>query len=109
MTVACIAMAQEAGFEVASVRPAAACEGRAGPRFGVGVSPGRLSVTCQTVDFLIRQAYLGNGRDPLFVQDPLYDQPIQGSPVWLTTNSYTIEAMARVPSVRRRQSRPAAE
>ncbi len=80
-------------FEVISVRPAGSCEGRGGPRLGVSASPGRLSITCQTVDFLIRQAYLANGRDPLFVDAPLYNQTIK-APSWITSERYTIEAKA---------------
>ena len=80
-------------FEVISVRPAGNCEGRGGPRLGITASPGRLSIKCQTADFLIRQAYLANGRDPLFVDAPLYNQPIK-APSWVASERYTIEAKA---------------
>ena len=48
----------------------------------------------QTVDFLIRQTYLANGRDPLFVDAPLYNQTIKGTPSWAASSRYTIEAKA---------------
>lgn len=87
-------------FEVASIKPAASCgEGRNGPRLGITSSPGRLIIRCQTVDFLIRQAYLANGRDPLFIGSWLFQQPIRGGPAWSTSTLYSIEAKAEgVPS-----------
>jgi len=80
-------------FEVASVKPGTGCgQGRGGPRFGISTSPVGLSITCQTVDFLIRQAYVANGRDPLFMSARLYNQPIQGSPGWINSERYAIDA-----------------
>jgi hypothetical protein len=46
-------------FEIASIKPNPGCEGvSSGPRLGINLSPGRLSIKCQAVDFLVRQAYL---------------------------------------------------
>jgi uncharacterized protein (TIGR03435 family) len=87
-----------AAFEVASIKHTESCEGRG--RLGISASPGRLSVKCQTVDFLIREAYLANGRDPLLVSAPLYNQPIKGTPHWATSDRYTIEARAEGLPVR---------
>ncbi len=88
-------------FETASVKPATGCgEGGGVPRLGISASPGRLSIKCQTVDFLIRQAYLANGRDPLFVSTTLYGQPIQGTPAWSNSERYTIDAKVEGPQSR---------
>jgi uncharacterized protein (TIGR03435 family) len=87
-------------FEVASVKPAGNCVGGGGLRLGIGASSGRLSIKCQTVDFLLRQAYLANGRDPLFVDSQIYIQPIKGSPAWVTSERYTIDAKAEGTAAR---------
>ena len=80
-------------FAVASVKPSSGCEeGTGGPRLGISTSPARLSIKCQTVDFLIRAAYLANGRDPLFISPEIYTQPIKGSPAWIKSDRYTIDA-----------------
>ncbi len=88
-------------FETVSVKAATGCgEGDGVPRLGISASPGRLSIKCQTVDFLIRQAYLANGRDPLFVSTMLYGQAIQGSPAWIHSERYAIDAKAVPPENR---------
>ncbi|MEO8368610.1 MAG: TIGR03435 family protein [Candidatus Solibacter sp.] len=89
-----------AKFEAVSVKPRAECPDGGGPRFGIGVSPGYLSVACQTVDFLIRLAYLANGRDPLFVSPRIYTQAIQGSPRWLSSEHYAVNAKTEGPQNR---------
>ena len=90
-----------AQFETVSVKPATGCsEGSDGPRLGISTAPGRLSIRCQTVDFLIRQAYLANGRDPLFVSTTLFGQPLQGSPAWIRSERYAIDARAGRPANR---------
>jgi len=93
------AIAATPRFEIASVKPRAECVG-GGPRLGISASPGRLSIQCQTVDFLIRQAYLANGRDPLFVSARLYNQQIQGSPAWISSEHYAIDANVESPQTR---------
>jgi uncharacterized protein (TIGR03435 family) len=93
-------------FEVASIRLATNCEG--GGRDPSGSrskwSPGRLTLECQTVDHLIRDAYLlyadgkpwpvpvpGGLRVPP-ISARLLDQPIKGGPAWVGSDRYTIEA-----------------
>jgi len=78
-----------ARFEVASIK---ACKSDTVPgiRIGGGVSPGRLTLTCQPLMSVIRQAYFffANGRfDP-----PGLMPPIEGGPGWIDTDLYTIEA-----------------
>ena len=87
--------------------------------------PGRLEENCQTVSNLIRDAYLaysdgkpwrsaavgddaadparqpactgcGDGLPP--VSDRQFHQPIQGSPSWLNSDRYTIDARAETPA-----------
>jgi uncharacterized protein (TIGR03435 family) len=88
-------------FETASVKPVTGCgEGAGVPRLGISASPARLSIKCQTVDFLIRQAYVANGRDPLFVSSKLYGQQIKGGPAWISSERYTIDAKAEHPQSR---------
>jgi uncharacterized protein (TIGR03435 family) len=88
-------------FEIASVKPSDGCEDHpSGVRFGIRTSPGRLSIECQTVDFLIRQAYLANGRDYILVSTRLFGQPIKGSPAWLGSSHYAIDAKTQAPESR---------
>jgi uncharacterized protein (TIGR03435 family) len=94
LTGACRAQSGTERFEVASVRPGGNCVGGGGVRLGITVSPGRLSIKCQTVDFLLRQAFLANGRDPLFADPQVYNQTIKGTPSWVTSERYTIDARA---------------
>ena len=99
-------------FEVISVKP---CNAQDLPGGGQGRSgnggagrvywtPGRLVAECVTLDRLIREAYLeyadgqpwpdtGYGpRAP--ISDKLLEQQIKGSPAWLDSDHYTIEARA---------------
>lgn len=88
-------------FAIASVKPSDDCEDHpSGIRFGIRTSPGRLSIECQTVDFLIRQAYLANGRDYIYVSTRLFGQPIQGSLAWIGSSHYAIDAKAEGPESR---------
>ena len=89
-----------AKFEVVSVKVRSKCPDDGGTRLGIRVTPGYLSVTCQTVDFLIRLAYLANGLDPLFASPRIYTQAIQGSPGWLSSEHYAIDAKTDVPQSR---------
>jgi uncharacterized protein (TIGR03435 family) len=81
-------------FEVASIKPAINCHpsGPGEPPNGISASPGRLSIRCQTVDGLIRRAYLANGREPVTMSIQRYLQPIKGSPPWINSERYTVEA-----------------
>ncbi len=101
-------------FEVAAIKPCksgdvAPVPGTKSGRGGngrVGGSPGRLNAECQTVASLIRDAYLGypNGEpwpQPVGslirvapVSDRLRFQEIKGSPGWVNSDRYTIEAKA---------------
>jgi bla regulator protein BlaR1 len=79
-------------YEVAAIRP---CEpapdvpGRRGG--GVGVTPGRLSVNCMPVMFLIQSAYVSRANAIL---KPFDSVPISGGPAWLKSDRYDIEAKA---------------
>lgn len=98
-------------FEVASIKPCQAGDtssggGRGGEGGGGRVSgdPGRLRLKCQTVEDLIRSAYLeyANGKawpvdnktgmrmPPVSLR--LLHQPIRGSPAWAKSERYTIDA-----------------
>jgi uncharacterized protein (TIGR03435 family) len=98
-------------FEVASIKPCKAGditsgEGRGSEGGGGRVrgDPGRLRLECQTVESLIRSAYLefANGKPwpvdsktgmrvpPVSLR--LLHQPIQGSHSWIKSERYTIEA-----------------
>jgi uncharacterized protein (TIGR03435 family) len=89
-----------AHFDVISVKPQTKCSDSSGSRFGMRVSPQTLSIACQTVDFLVRLAYLGNGRDPLFSPPRVYTESIQGSPGWLSSQHYAIDAKTGGPQNR---------
>jgi uncharacterized protein (TIGR03435 family) len=100
----------EPKFDVASVKPCASGDitVRPGGRGGAGRinwSPGRLKAECQTLDQLIREAYLrypdgklwpapmDGLRDPL-ISDRLLNEPIKGGAAWVGSDRYTIEAEA---------------
>src|SRR5688572_14075310 len=64
--------------EVVSVKP---CSERSGRR-GAGSSPGRLDLTCQTLETLIREAYMVFA-DGLAANPSGYDAPLVGAPDWV--------------------------
>jgi uncharacterized protein (TIGR03435 family) len=79
-------------FEVASIKPCIDVlppNGRAG---GVSrLSPGRLSLPCQTVKSLIQMAHDQYSTGKSKVGRPV---PIEGGPAWINSVRYTIEAKA---------------
>ena len=97
-------------FEVASIKPCKESAPMLGRKGGGGGgrswSPGRLSLSCANVESLIQDAYLryANGKplptDPYTGIDvqplPMHQmrQAIQGSPRWLASERYTIDAKA---------------
>ena len=96
-------------FDVASVKLCGPGEASSGGRGGsagrIATSPGRLMAACQTVDDLIREAYLRHpdgtaspvllpGRQFLGISMRLLNAPIEGSPAWAHSDRYTVEAEA---------------
>ena len=95
-------------FEVVSVKACNAGDApQAGARGGAGGktiwSPGRLVAQCQTLENLIRDAYLRYadgkplplllpGRRTASVSDRILNQPIKTNAVWINSDRYTIEA-----------------
>ena len=123
----------DAKFEVAAVKPCNASSTRPIGKGGGGGgpvrwSPGRLYEECETVEDLIRDAYLrypdgkpwragavgvpatsqppgfqcigcGAGRGGLPpISERLFRQEIKGSPAWTTSEHYTVEAKADGPA-----------
>ena len=77
-------------FEVVSIRP---CPDTGGRR-GAGFTPGRLELTCQTIETLIREAYVvfagGGAANPAG-----YDVPLVDAPGWVRSNGYLVAAVAQ--------------
>lgn len=78
-------------FDVAAIKP---CEdtntGRRG-KGGTGTwSPGRLTVSCQTVMSLIQRAYVNFAYGRVHIWPPLL--AIEGGPAWINSGGYQIEA-----------------
>lgn len=86
-------------FEVAVVKPCKPADlPRNGARGGAsGNDPGRVRIACQTVERLIQWAYVTyvNGAPARF--PPVPDQPIEGSPSWVKSEAFTIEAKPEIP------------
>lgn len=81
-------------FEVASIKRCKEGDDSAGRGGGKRSSPGRLSQQCETMANFIREAFLvyTDGKERLFISKRLMDQPISGSPAWINTDLYDIEA-----------------
>jgi uncharacterized protein (TIGR03435 family) len=87
--------AQSPAFEVASIRR---CEEPPGDRSsGLRIRPGKLTVTCSPVKFLIQSAY---------APSPDASIPISGGPAWLDSDLYDIEAKAEDNPSREAMSGP---
>jgi uncharacterized protein (TIGR03435 family) len=100
--------AQTAKFDVVSIKPCNPGDipvmgGRGGGAGRINWSPGRLNAECQTVDHLIRDAYLryADGKPwPVLIpghkfapiSERLAAQPIKGSPAWISSSLYTVDA-----------------
>jgi uncharacterized protein (TIGR03435 family) len=92
-------------FEVAAVKPCKAGDlpqngFREGPGgAGGGSDPGQTRIVCQTVERLIQWAYVryANGKpSPPFTM-PAKDQPIEGGPSWVKSETFTIDAKPEGP------------
>lgn len=88
-------------FEVAVVKPCKPDDlppngGRGGAS---GNDPGRMRIPCQTVERLIQWAYVTYASgEPSRVGIPrVSDQPIEGSPSWVKSETFTIEGKPEVP------------
>ena len=75
-------------FEVASIRPCESAPAGAGTRSGgIGVSPGRLRVSCVSVRFMIQIAYVPDANSKLiFAIDPNGVAPVEGGPAWMKSD-----------------------
>jgi uncharacterized protein (TIGR03435 family) len=101
-------------FEVVSIKPSAHCVDNGGGRGGAGrlrADPGMISLDCQNVEVLIQRSYLvyASGKPaPISATTGLPDrppgrdlrEPLKGSPAWLSTDRYDIEAKTQTPQVR---------
>ena len=88
-------------FEVAVVKPCKPADlPPNGARGGAsGNDPGRMRIACQTVERLIQWAYVtyASGEPSRAGVPPVSDQPIEGSPSWMKSETFTIEAKPEVP------------
>jgi uncharacterized protein (TIGR03435 family) len=85
-------------FEVASIKPCGNTPTGSGVRSGsIGVSPGRLRVTCASVTFMIQTAYVNSANVDAklaFRIDPNGLAPVSGGPPWMKSDPFAIEAKA---------------
>jgi hypothetical protein len=86
-------------FDVASIRPCVAGDPGVGDRSGGGSpppswSPGRVTVTCQPVIVLIREAYIHYAGDQSHSAFETFTTPVEGGPGWMDSDGYTVNAEA---------------
>jgi uncharacterized protein (TIGR03435 family) len=88
-------------FEVAAVKPCKPADlPLNGARGGAsGSDPGRTRIVCQTLERLIEWAYVqyANGEPLSSGALPPKDQPIEGSPSWVKSETFTIDAKPESP------------
>jgi len=95
-------------FEVASIKRCENTSGTGGSRGGGGggnmtVQTNRIRMECTTVKQVIQWAYYRypDGKAPAAkVSQKLLNQVIEGSPAWLNSDRYTIEARAEGPQTK---------
>src|SRR5690349_20394413 len=88
-------------FEVAAIRR---CPGSSGPNDrggGVSFSPGRITITCQTVSARIQTAFVANANG-IHSATPVIAMmtPLQVGPGWINSERYTITASAGADTIR---------
>ena len=74
-------------FDVVSVKPCTEVSGRR----GASATPGRLDLTCQTLEVLIREAYMVF-TDGVAANPSGYDAPLVGAPDWVRSEAYVVTA-----------------
>jgi uncharacterized protein (TIGR03435 family) len=90
-------------FEVAAIRPCKPADGPANAARDAasGTHPARLRIVCQTLERLIQWAYVtyASGEPSPAGVPPVPDQPIEGSPSWMASQTFTIEAKPESPQI----------
>jgi uncharacterized protein (TIGR03435 family) len=88
-------------FEVAAVKPCKPADLSLNRERGgaSGNDPGRMRISCQTVERLIQWAYVtyANGEPSPAGIPPVLDQPIEGIPSWAKSETFSIDAKPESP------------